>query len=262
MIEKGMESAVDSIRGRSIIVTGGASGIGEAAARLLAAHGAKVTIADRNAEAGDALTARLQGQGGAVQFVRTDIALESDVVAMVAAAIRAYGRLDGAFNNAARPPCGKPVGEMTEAEFRAVMDVNVVGTFLCMKHEIQSMLKTGRGSIVNTASVNSIIYTPDHVEYTASKHAVSGLTKGTAVDYGKRGIRVNCIAPGSTKTDMYFDFIKRNPSFADQVAATHPLEGRASEPMEQAQAALWLLSDASSYVTGTTLLVDGGLTIL
>jgi NAD(P)-dependent dehydrogenase (short-subunit alcohol dehydrogenase family) len=130
-----------------------------------------------------------------------------------------------------------------------------------MKHEINAMLKTGGGSIVDTASVHAFIYTPGAVEYTTSKHAVSGLVKATAVDYGKRGIRVNAIAPATTKTPMYYGYLEQNPSYADQVAATHAL-GRASEPMEQAQAALWLLSDASSYVTGVTLLVDGGYCVL
>ena len=256
-----MAAPTESITGKSIIVTGGAGGIGEAAVRLLAHHGAKVTIADLGADAGETLAAELTGAGQTVQFVRTDIALEDDVIAMVKAATDAYERLDGAFNNAARPPCGKPVGDLSEAEFRAVIDVNVIGTFLCMKHEINAMLKTGGGAIVNTASVHSLVYTPGAVEYTTSKHGVMGLTKATAVDYGKKGIRVNAIGPSTTKTPMYFGYIEQNPDYPATVANAHAL-GRASEPMEQAQAAMWLLSDAASYVTGHLLMVDGGYTIL
>lgn len=261
MNDKAMEAPTESIRGRSIIVTGGASGIGEAAARLLARHGAKVTIADRAADAGEALARELTAAGHTAQFIQTDISDEAQVAAMVAAAVKAYGRLDGAFNNAARPPCGKPVGEMGIEEFRAVQDVNVVGTFLCMKHEINAMLETGGGAIVNTASVHSVVYTPGAVEYTTSKHAVMGLTKATSVDYGKKGIRVNAIGPSTTETPMYLGYIEQNPDYPATVAASHAL-GRASKPVEQAQAAMWLLSDAASFVTGHLLLVDGGYTIL
>lgn len=261
MNDKAMDSPVESIRGRSIIVTGGASGIGEAAVRLLTKHGARITIADTNAKAGEELARELTAAGYTAQFIQTDISSEEQVAAMVARAVDTYGRLDGAFNNAARPPCGKPVGELSIEEFRAVQDVNVVGTFLCMKHEINAMLKTGGGSIVNTASVHSVVYTPGAVEYTTSKHAVMGLTKATAVDYGTKGIRVNCIGPSTTRTPMYLGYIEQNPDYPATVAKSHAL-GRASEPVEQAQAAMWLLSDAASYVTGHLLLVDGGYTIL
>jgi 2,5-dichloro-2,5-cyclohexadiene-1,4-diol dehydrogenase 1 len=248
------------IDGRSIIVTGGASGIGEAAAGLFAEHGAKVTIADRNTAAGEALAAKLTAAGHTAQFVTVDVTDEDQVAAMVAAAVSAYGRLDGAFNNAGVPNSGKDLTDITRAEFDHVFAINVTGPFLCMKYEIPAMIAAGGGAIVNTASVGAFLYIPKAAEYTASKHALSGLTKAAAAEYGEKGIRVNAIGPSTAKTPMYLEYLEKNPSYADTVAATHALR-RASEPVEHAEAALWLLSDAASFVTGVTLAVDGGYTL-
>lgn len=252
---------MSGIQGKSIIVTGGASGIGEAAVRLFAQKGAKVTCADLGAQRGQAIARELSQQGHAVQFVRTDVTNEQDVEAMVAAAVSAYGRLDGAFNNAGVPNTGKPLNEVGLQEFQKILSVNVVGPFLCMKHEFEAMARTGGGSIVNTASVGSVIVIPKGGDYTTSKHALLGLTKAGAVEFGARGIRVNAIAPSTTRTPMYLEYLKLNPDYERTVAASHAL-GRGSEPIEQAQAALWLLSGESSYVTGALLMVDGGYTLL
>jgi 2,5-dichloro-2,5-cyclohexadiene-1,4-diol dehydrogenase 1 len=248
------------ISGRSIIVTGGSSGIGEAAVRLFAENGALLTVADIDAERGKALVQQLSELGQRAQFIRTDISREEDVKAMVAAAEAAYGRLDGAFNNAAIPNAGKRLAELTLDEFNRVFAVNVAGTFLCLKHELPAMMRAGGGAIVNTASVGSLIYVPLAGEYTASKHAVAGLTKAAAAEYGEKGIRVNAIAPSTTRTPMYLNYVQRNPAYEATVAAAHALR-RGSEPIEQAQAAMWLLSDASSYITGATIPVDGGYTL-
>ncbi|MEV6257909.1 SDR family NAD(P)-dependent oxidoreductase [Nocardia sp. NPDC051929] len=248
------------IDGRSIIVTGGASGIGEAAARLFAENGAKVTIADVATEAGEALAEKLTAEGYAAQFVTVDITDEDQVKAMVDAAVSAYGRLDGAFNNAGVPNNGKKLVDISREEFERVFRINVTGAFLCMKHEIPAMIETGGGSIVNTASVGSFIYIPMAAEYSASKHALAGLTKAAAAEYGEVGIRVNGIGPSTAKTPMYLEYLEKNPSYADTVAATHALR-RASEPVEHAEAAMWLLSDAASFVTGTTIPIDGGYTL-
>ncbi|WP_205669901.1 MULTISPECIES: SDR family NAD(P)-dependent oxidoreductase [unclassified Amycolatopsis] len=251
---------MSAIAGRSIIVTGGASGIGETAARLFAENDALVTIADISTEAGEALAEELSGKGYEAQFVATDVTDEAQVAAMVAAAESAYGRLDGAFNNAGVPNNGKKLADLTRAEFDRVFAINVTGPFLCMKHEVPAMLRAGGGSIVNTASVGSFIYIPLAAEYTASKHALMGLTKAAAAEYGEHGIRVNAIGPSTARTPMYLEYLKLNPEYEKTVAATHALR-RGSEPAEQAQAAMWLLSDAASFVTGVTVPVDGGYTL-
>jgi 2,5-dichloro-2,5-cyclohexadiene-1,4-diol dehydrogenase 1 len=251
---------MSGIAGRSIIVTGGASGIGEAAARLFAENEALVTIADVSTEQGDALAEELAGKGYEVQFVTTDVTDEAQVAAMVEAAESAYGRLDGAFNNAGVPNTGKKLTDITRAEFDRVFAINVTGPFLCMKHEVPALRRAGGGSIVNTASVGAFIYIPLAAEYTASKHALMGLTKAAAAEYGEEGIRVNAIGPSTARTPMYLEYLKLNPEYEKTVAATHALR-RGSEPVEQAQAAMWLLSDAASFVTGVTVPVDGGYTL-
>ena len=252
---------MSGVQGKSIIVTGGASGIGEAAVRLFAQHGAKVTFADLSVDCARTIAQELSQQGHAVQFVRADVTNEQEVQAMVAAAGSAYGRLDGAFNNAGVPNTGKPLNEVTQEEFQRILNVNVIGPFLCMKHEFEAMSRSGGGAIVNTASVGSVIVIPKGGDYTASKHALLGLTKAAAVEFGAHGIRVNAIAPSTTRTPMYLEYLKLNPDYERTVAAAHAL-GRGSEPIEQAQAAMWLLSAESSYVTGALLMVDGGYTLL
>jgi len=251
---------MSGIAGRSIIVTGGSSGIGEAAVKLFAQNGALLTIADVDSKRGEALVQELTVQGHKAQFVRTDIAKENDVKAMVAAAVAAFGRLDGAFNNAGIPNSGKLLADITVEDFNRVLSVNLVGTFLCIKHEVMAMMKTGGGAIVNTASVGSFIYVPLAAEYCSSKHGVAGLTKAAAAEYGEHGIRINSIAPSTVRTPMYLGYIEKNPAYELTVKAAHALR-RGSEPIEQAQAAMWLLSDAASYITGATIPVDGGYTL-
>lgn len=244
---------------KSIIVTGGADGIGAATARLLASLGARVTIADVNEDKGIETTQGIKSEGGQAQFVRTDIADEASVKAMVAAAVSTYGRLDGAFNNAAIPNTGKRLHEVSFAEWQRCHSINLSGTFLCLKYEIEQMLKSGGGAIVNTSSTAGLVYVPLTAEYSASKHGVSGLTKAAASDYGHDNIRVNAIAPAAVRTAMYAKFAATNPQFEEQCAALHPI-GRASAPTEQAEAVAWLLSDAASFVTGIIMPVDGGYT--
>lgn len=248
------------MKDRSIIVTGGASGIGEAAVRLLAEHGARVTAADLNRERGEALEAELRGHGQDVQFVRTDISIEADVQAMVDRAVDRFGRLDGAFNNAGIANTPGLLADMPFAEFQRVFGINVFGTFLCMKYEIAAMLRTGGGSIVNTSSVSALIYDNQLGAYSASKHAITGLTRAAAAEYGERGIRVNAIAPSATRTPLYLEYVEANPDYVAKLEAAHALR-RASKPVEQARAAIWLLSDEPSFVTGITMPVDGGYTL-
>ena len=247
------------IRGKSIIITGGSDGIGAATACLLASHGALLTIGDINVPDGEKIIQRIVDEGGIAQFLRTDISNEADVQAMIAAAASKYGRLDGAFNNAAIPNTGKRLHEVSTEEWQKCQSINFTGTFFCLKYEITEMLKTGGGAIVNTSSIAGLVNVPLTAEYTASKHGVSGLTKAAASDYGHDNIRINAIAPASVRTAMYAKFAKTNPQFEEQCAALHPI-GRPSEPSEQAEAVVWLLSDAASFVTGIVMPVDGGYT--
>lgn len=248
------------LTGKSVIVTGSANGIGAAAARLFAENGALVTAADIDAEGGEAAAATLRAEGLEVQFLRTDTTREGDVIALIALAEANHGRLDGAFNNVGLSNLPLKLADTPLAEMQRIFDINVTGTFLCMKYEIQAMLRTGGGSIVNTSSVMSRIYDDNLAVYCATKHAINGLTQAGAAEYAAAGIRINAIAPAATRTPGYVAYVADNPGYADKIRTAYPM-GRASEPVEQAEAALWLLSDHASYSTGTVMLVDGGYTL-
>lgn len=250
---------MSGIEGRSVIVTGAASGIGEAAALLFAAKGARLTLADRNAADGERVLQQVLAAGGVAQFIQVDIAQSAQVKAMVDRAVATYGKLDAAFNNAGIPNVGKRVHELDDAEWQRMIDVNLTGTFHCIKHEVAAMLQTGGGAIVNTCSVGGLVHVPGTSEYTAAKHGVAGLTKAAAVDYGHDNIRVNAIAPGTVYTELFRKACEVNPQLEDYCKGIHPI-GRFSQASEQAEAALWLLSDAASFVTGTVMPVDGGYT--
>lgn len=255
------------IEGKSIIITGAASGMGAAAARLAAADGAKVTLADLSEAGGLAMVDEITAAGGQAQFVRTDISVEEDVKAMVAAAVNAYGRLDGAFNNAGLPPLSSakngffPLADLETGSFRKSLEVNVLGTFLCLKYEIRAMLATGGGAIVNTSSANGLVAIPGAPEYIASKHAIIGLTKAAALDYVTQGVRVNAVLPGIIRTPMLTTAVDNNEEAITAYTAAMPI-GRLGRPEEVAEAALWLLSDAASLITGASLSVDGGQTMV
>ncbi len=253
------------LKGRSLIVTGGASGIGEAAALIAARAGARITIADMQEAAGERLVTKIRSEGGEAQFVRTDVSDEQQVKAMVAKAVSTYGRLDCAFNNAGvvaychEHPC--LFADIPLDAYRKTMDVNATGVFLCMKYEIPVMLKSGGGAIVNTSSGSGLIATVGAADYTASKHAVIGLTKSAALDYATQNIRVNAVLPGVIRTPMVEHATQGNPDLVKLVSDSMPIK-RLGEPHEVAEAALWLLSDAASLVTGHSMLVDGGYTMV
>jgi NAD(P)-dependent dehydrogenase (short-subunit alcohol dehydrogenase family) len=237
-----------------IIVTGGGSGIGEAAALRLAGEGARVVIADRNAEQGEAVVRRIESLGQSAKFVAADVSREADVQAMIAAALSEFGRLDGAYNNAGIGTMPAPITETSEADWRRVLDVNLTGVFLCVKEEIRAMLKSGGGTIVNMASVGGLRGVPMQAAYSASKHGVIGVTKTAAAEYAKNGIRVNAVCPGVVDTPatrgMGIDWNKIVPV---------PM-GRIAKASEVAEMVFWLLSDRSSYVTGQAFAIDGGMT--
>nr|WP_242040981.1 SDR family oxidoreductase [Leptolyngbya sp. FACHB-261] len=195
--------------------------------------------------------------GGEAIFVQADVTKEADVKAMVDKAVGVFGRLDIAFNNAGTVGENPSLIEQTEAEYERTMNVNVKGVWLLMKHEIAQMLNQGSGSIVNTASANGVVALPGVPLYTASKHAVVGLTKAAALQYAKAGIRINVVAPAAIETDMFEAATGGQDEAKAHITGLHPI-GRIGTPLEVANAVLFLSSDLASFVTGATLLVDGG----
>lgn len=243
------------------IVTGAAMGMGEATARLFAEAGAKVVVADFNEEKGQAVTDDIVKRGGDAHFVRVDISNSSDVKNMVEKTVEKYGRLDGAVNNAAITPDDKSVAEFDEDYWDKLMAVDLKGTALSMKYELQQMLKQGDGgSIVNISSVSGFRPQPQNIAYVAAKHGVVGMTKVAALEYGAENIRVNSVAPGAIDTPMLRGALEQFGHDADEYAPHLSLLNRFGQPEEIAQASLWLISDQSSYVTGTTIHADAGYT--
>ena len=252
---------MNELNNKVALVTGGTSGIGAASALAFARAGAKVVVSGRREKEGAEVVARIKQNGGEARFVRTDVADEAQVAALVQATLSAYGRLDAAFNNAGiEGEVGKPTHEQSLANYHQVMNINVLGVLLAMKHEIPAMLKNGGGAIVNTSSVGGQIGFPGVGVYVASKHAVLGLTRSAALEYATQGIRVNAVSPGGIVTPMLDRFTGGPDSdFFKQLEAMHPV-GRAGRPEEIAEAVLWLCTDKASFVTGQSLTVDGGFT--
>ncbi|MGO9059184.1 MAG: SDR family oxidoreductase [Candidatus Binataceae bacterium] len=247
------------LNGKIAIVTGVASGIGQAAALIFAREGAKLVAADVTVEQGEATVRQIKEAGGEAIFVRCDIAKAADAEALVAAAVKAYGRLDCAFNNAGIIGKLARTAEETEENFDRIIQIDLKGPWLCMKYEILQMLRQkGGGAIVNTASAAGLVGSHGMPAYAAAKHGVVGLTRTAALEYAKAGIRVNAVCPGIVDTPMTQGIVAKHPRMA-QATAAMPL-GRNCRPEEIAEAAAWLCSDAASFVTGQAMAVDGGLT--
>jgi NAD(P)-dependent dehydrogenase (short-subunit alcohol dehydrogenase family) len=253
--------ADQSYAGKAVLVTGGAGGIGRAAALAFARAGARVAVSDVNAAGGEETIGLITQAGGEAIFVKADVSREAEVEALVAKTVAAFGRLDCAFNNAGIEEESKPLADCDEALFDRIMAVNVKGAWLCMKHEIRQMLKQGGGAIVNTASVAGLVGAPLQPVYAASKHAVVGMTRTAAAEYGKAGIRINSVCPGVIRTPMLERALEREPRREKNIVKVHPI-GRIGEADEIAGAVLWLGSEAASFVTGHQLAVDGGLTAI
>jgi NAD(P)-dependent dehydrogenase (short-subunit alcohol dehydrogenase family) len=239
-----------------VLITGGTSGIGRAAAVAFAHEGASVAIAGRRVEEGNETLRLVQAEGSEGLFIRADISKSADVESMLATVLSRFGRLDAAFNNAGVEDAAAPFHEQTVENYDRVMGINVKGLWLSMQAEIRQMLKQGGGAIVNTSSIGGLIAIANNATYVATKHAVIGYTKAAALEYAKQGIRVNAVAPAAIDTDMVRRFASE-PAVRDKLAAAHPI-GRLGQAEEVAQAVLWLASPAASFVTGHTLVVDGG----
>jgi glucose 1-dehydrogenase len=238
-------------------------GMGAATAELFAKAKAKVVIADINKELGQKQADLINENVGDAIFVYCDVSNEQDVEQMVKKTVEKYGRLDVAINNAARTPDDKPIAELDEKEFDSLIAIDLKGVALCMKHEIRQMLAQGEGgSIINISSVSGIRPQPANPAYVAAKHGVIGLTKCGALDYSKYNIRINAIAPGAVDTPMLRGALEHFNIDPEPYAKQLSMLGRFAQSEEIAHASLWLASDASSYVTGATIPVDGGYTAM
>ena len=248
--------------GKVAIITGAGSGIGQATAQLFAREGARVVIVDINRESGEQTAMQIHQQGGDATFCYADVSQGSDVQAMVSSAVDRYGRLDILMNNAAVCVFAKLV-DTTDEIWTKIQNVNLRGVFLGCKYAIPVMIRNGGGSVINTASVLGFVADPDLAAYCAAKGGVIALTKVAALTYGSKGIRVNCICPGDVNTPMVQQYFERSPEpdvLRGEIYSKYALR-RIASPGEVAQAALFLASDESSFVTGSQIVIDGGLTI-
>ncbi|MEE1865081.1 SDR family NAD(P)-dependent oxidoreductase [Pseudomonas auratipiscis] len=247
------------LEGKVAIVTGGASGIGKATARLFADEGARVVVADTDVLAGRAVVDLIEQVGGQAFFQPLDVRSDEQCAALVAATLARFGQLDIAFNNAGIS--GSPA--LTDAQpleqWRLVLDVNLTGVFNCMVHQLRAMKGQG-GSIINTASIMGLQGTPGACAYSASKHGVIGLTRSAALEYGKHGVRINALCPGYVTTPMTTGPETEFDARTLELALKRVPLRRMGEPFEQAEMVLWLASDSASYVTGAHFVVDGGVT--
>lgn len=251
---------MERVAGKVIIVTGGASGIGEATCHLLAKHGAQVAVTDIDAHKIQPVVKKITDEGGVAQGWHMDIANEAQVKKVVTEIHQEWGKIDGLVNNAGIAGVNKPTHEVDEMEWDQVMNINVKGVFFCTKHVIPFMQKKG-GSIVNICSIYGVISAPDIPVYHASKGAVRMITKTDALFYAKDKIRVNSIHPGFIWTPLVESFARQHPNGIDafkQEVSTLPPLGRIGDPSDIAYAVLYFVSDESKFITGSELVIDGG----
>jgi NAD(P)-dependent dehydrogenase (short-subunit alcohol dehydrogenase family) len=246
-----------ALNNKVIMVTGAASGIGRAAAAAIAYAGAKVAISDINGQGGEETVQIIRDSGGDAFFMQVDVANPAQVEAFVQATVDRYGGLDGAFNNAGVGGSLGKLHELDEVTWDKVIDVNLKAVWLCMKAQIPR-LREGRGSIVNMASAAGLVGMPNNAVYSASKHGVIGLTKASAQEYARQGIRINAVCPGFVETPMVSHIDDERPGLVGRLVSLNPMR-RLGEPTEVAAAVVWLLSDEASFVNGIAMSIDGGL---
>jgi NAD(P)-dependent dehydrogenase (short-subunit alcohol dehydrogenase family) len=256
-----MRSArVQNMKDKVVIVTGGSSGIGRSASLAFAREGCQVIVASRDLSAGHETVDCIKHDGGEAFFIKTDVQNSNEVQKLVNETVRIYGQLDYALNNAGIEGEGVPLVETTEEQWDSLINTNLKGVWLCLKYQIQQMIKQNNGgSIVNTSSVLGLVANRSSI-YTASKHGVNGLTKSAALTYADKGIRVNAVCPGYIDTAMVIRAYAENQKARLNAISRHPI-GRLGTPEEVAEAIIWLCSDAASFVTGSTMSVDGGYSV-
>lgn len=249
------------VHGKTALVTGAAAGIGRATALKFASEGARVAVSDIDRDGGEETVRLIMASGGEAKFIRADVSKAADVKALVADVVATFGRLNCACNNAGIEGRVVPLIDQSEVDFDRVLGINAKGVFLCMKAEIPLMIKAGGGTIVNLSSVAGLIGFPGLSPYVASKHAVNGLTKNAALEYGKQGIRVNSVCPGGIDTRMLDSLAEQASggavSTSQMMDPLHPI-GRIGTAEEVADLIVWLCSSQAGFVTGATIPVDGG----
>jgi NAD(P)-dependent dehydrogenase (short-subunit alcohol dehydrogenase family) len=251
------ETNKQELEGRVALVTGGTSGIGRETAILFARAGAKVVVAGRRAPEGKETIELVQAGGGEGLFVKTDVSKASEVGVLIQKAVERLGRLDVAFNNAGIEGVWTPIVRQSEEDWDRTIAINLKGVWLCLKYELRQMLKQGgSGAIVNMASITGLVGGAGAAAYSASKHGVMGLTKSAALENAKSGIRINAVCPGVIETSMA-DRLFRVPRVHKYVLSSHPI-GRFGRPTEIAEAVVWMCSDRASFMTGQSLVLDGG----
>ncbi len=249
----------EMLKDHSVLVTGAGGGIGSATALVLAGHGAKLILTDVNVEAGEAATQAVVAAGGEAYFVPADLSSEAEIAGLVKSVTDRFGRIDGAFNNAAVEQSNKPLDEISTDEWNRCVRVNLSAVFFCLKYQVKAMLAQGGGAIVNTSSSLGQVGLAGASDYSASKHGILGLTKSAGADYGTRGIRVNAILPGITNTPM-IKRLSQDPQLSavfDGLRMRHSM-GRFGEPNEIGESVAWLLSPYAAFMNGAAVAVDGG----
>jgi NAD(P)-dependent dehydrogenase (short-subunit alcohol dehydrogenase family) len=246
------------LQNKVVLVTGGGSGIGRATSLRLAQEGAKVMIADYVPAGAEQTVKMIKDAGGTASCIAADVSVGKQVEGVIAKTIETYGRIDGAFNNAGiEGKMGTDTAISDEANFDRTIAINLKGVWLCMRAEIPQMLKQGGGAIVNTASIAGLVGFEGNSAYNASKHGVIGLTKTAALEYATKNIRVNCVCPGVINTPMVARILDTGMMNESDLAVGEPI-GRMGDPREIGEGVVWLLSDAASFVTGHSLVIDGG----